>query len=152
MERLKNIISIGLTSVTQGNPAYDADKQNNGGGYDQPIYRFAIGFADGTAGELVFEDTSCGDFGTRYAVMMFVNHDTVYIASWGSMENRDCEYTDKIEWSEKEKNAILNSLWVWKVVYNHTGFWIPAALADYPEYCEHPNGYHTWEYSDYEDE
>ena len=66
----------------QMNPFYDPCFSKNGGGYDQPRYSAVV---DGT--EVVFTDSSCGDFGSRYSLCVGNGY-----ATWGSMV--DVPYTN----------------------------------------------------------
>lgn len=52
-------LNLILVHVEQGNPHYNPDIANNGGGYDQP----QLVYEDATNGiEVVVDDSSCGDF------------------------------------------------------------------------------------------
>lgn len=46
----------------------DPDRGNNGGGYDQPIITAKV---VGSEDQVVIEDTSCGDFGSRISISAF---------------------------------------------------------------------------------
>ena len=61
------------------NAYYDPNKAGNGGGYHQPQYDFQYGAWYGT-----FHDTSCGDFGTRYGLIIS-DGEREYRAGWGTM-------------------------------------------------------------------
>lgn len=89
--------NVNILKVEQGNEFYDASKLNNGGGYDQPIITFEYKGIQG-----VYEDTSCGDFGTRESV----EWDGKY-AQWGSMIEEENHYS---EIPEADLQVILNGL------------------------------------------
>ena len=54
-------MSFKVLKYVQLNHFYNPDRSSNGGGYNQPYVEFIFNGIKGT-----FEDTSCGDFGTRY--------------------------------------------------------------------------------------
>lgn len=101
------------SSIEQGNPAYDPDYAANGGGYDQPVYRAVV---NGT--EVIVNDASCGDFGSRFFVSVGDEH-----AQFGSMEP-DMEGSGlsfeslALLWIAGECGAVRtfsNSRWEWLV-------------------------------------
>ncbi len=63
----KNAATLYLISETEQNPHYDPAKSYNGGGYHQPFIEYA-GEVVGEHVTILIDDTSCGDFGSRYAV------------------------------------------------------------------------------------
>lgn len=50
-------------TIEEQNPFADSERQNNGGGYHQPLIK-------GTFNDVAFmiDDMSCGDFGLRYSI------------------------------------------------------------------------------------
>lgn len=60
---------------------YDERFSNNGGSYFQPTYSAKL-----RNKELVIEDTSCGDFGSRIEVTLFVDNKRVNHAYYGTMD------------------------------------------------------------------
>ena len=52
-----------ILEVREQNPNVDVEKAVNGGGYSQPFIAFVF---NGVTGSI--DDTSCGEFGTRYFV------------------------------------------------------------------------------------
>ena|SRR5699024_1387182 len=69
-------------------------KENNGGGYEHTRTVFEFQGKQG-----VFEDTSCGDFGSRF----FMEWDGK-MAMWGSMIDEELEYS---EFDEQEQSELL---------------------------------------------
>jgi len=64
------------------NEHYNPEKSNNGGGYYQPTIE--VDFNDGV--QIIIEDTSCGEFGTRISVSMYdANHTYISGAIYGTM-------------------------------------------------------------------
>ena len=68
-----------IVKETETNPYYDPKKTFNGGGYHQPLYEFEYGTWQGA-----FRDTSCGDFGSRYYILLSDDRN-VFEAGWGTM-------------------------------------------------------------------
>lgn len=75
--------SVKVVERKQINENYDPNKSNNGGRYYQERIVFELGGVHG-----VYEDTSCGDFGTRF-YLKFNGKST----NWGTME-RDLNYSE----------------------------------------------------------
>lgn len=85
---------IKVLKIKQGNPHFDPRKQNDGGGYDQPIVTFEKDRIIGT-----YHNSSCGDFGSRHRLEW---NDKVEI--WGTMEP-DFNYHD--DFNEDEFDEII---------------------------------------------
>ena len=73
-----------VTDVTADRPEYDPRFSHDGGSYDQPTYKAVI---DGTP--VLFDDSSCGDFGSRF--FLKVGNHRAYC---GSMLQEEQEYTE----------------------------------------------------------
>lgn len=73
-----------LKERRQLNPYYDVRKQNNGGGYDQPLLVYS-------SGEYTLEiaDENIGDFGDEYSVTLLKNNILVAEYHFCNREN-DC--------------------------------------------------------------
>lgn len=99
-----------VTNVKKTNEFEDWRTANNGGGYPQRDIRFKS--SDGKAGCL--QDTSCGDFGSRYQL----NYDG-HGAQWGSMTRMDG--TNYSGFSESLYQDLLD------FVRDELGFDIPSA-------------------------
>lgn len=56
---------------------------NNGGGYHQP--QFVVTSDKLPDWVLTLQDTSCGEFGTRYSAELTLHGEIVAVACWGSM-------------------------------------------------------------------
>ena len=74
---------ITILQETQINEFYNPEKTNNGGGYKQTRIIFELNGIKG-----MFEDTSCGEFGTRF----FLKYNGK-CSCWGSMES-DFSYSE----------------------------------------------------------
>lgn len=63
-------IKILSQNSAEQNEFYDPTKSNNGGGYSQPCRKTFFEY-EGEQYELVFNDTSCGDFGSRFTKTLY---------------------------------------------------------------------------------
>lgn len=86
-----------LISETELNPYADPRYANNGGGYHQPEFVFS-GTIGRVPAKLVIRDTSCGEFGERWSV-------TLYILEWEFFY-----YRNTMEDEPKEENTIPKRL------------------------------------------
>lgn len=68
------------------NPFACAEKCNDGGGYFQPAGGAVVELEDGTACIVEYEDSSCGDFGSRKSVSFSAPGYYAKI-SWGAMSD-----------------------------------------------------------------
>ena len=85
---IKNII---LLEDREQNSFFDERKQNNGGGYHQPLVKYSFEYNDKNF-TLVYDDTSCGDFGCRYNVSIYdQNNKTIYDFNVDRVSNREDE-------------------------------------------------------------
>lgn len=67
-------LNLVLVEESQQNPFYDPAKSNNGGGYDQPYYRYED---SNNKVKVEISDTSCGDFGSRIDIVFLVNDELI---------------------------------------------------------------------------
>lgn len=65
---------------------------NNGGGYPQP--QFVVTSDKHPNWVLTLQDTSCGDFGTRYSAELTLHGEIVAVACWGSMYDDNKIFTE----------------------------------------------------------
>ena len=103
---IKNII---LIEEREQNDFFDKRKQNNGGGYHQPFKKYSFEYNNKTY-TLVYDDTSCGDFGCRYSVSIY-NQDnkTIYDFSVDRVSNREEELDFSNEFDVVLFHNLLNS-------------------------------------------
>lgn len=81
-----DVMAVRFKDIRQMNPFYDPAKANNGGGYDQPEISFTLFGWNTELGEIRLRDTSCGDFGTRYDIIVAdLNGSEEGIAAWGTI-------------------------------------------------------------------
>lgn len=85
-------LNLVLVHAEQGNPYYDPETANNGGGYDQPqlVYEDTANCV-----EVIVDDSSCGDFGERYDVTILKDGKCIFCAVRDTMDEWR-EYTTKI--------------------------------------------------------
>ncbi|RIN92425.1 hypothetical protein [Mammaliicoccus sciuri] len=88
---------ITIIEEVETNNFVDSSKEHNGGGYHQPKIIFEIAGKQG-----VFEDTSCGDFGTRFSVDWESKS-----ASWGSMVEEDNTFSE-FDHNDEIQEKIIN--------------------------------------------
>lgn len=101
---------------------YNPDRSNNGDGYNHLYYKFIFKGIEGT-----FEDTSCGDFRSRYHMEwngLHANYDTFY-NEFGS------EFGSEYCYSEFSSSD-LNHMELLEEIHNLTGWRIPTQ-EDYQE-------------------
>jgi hypothetical protein len=85
-------LNLILVHAEQGNPHYDPDTANNGGGYDQPQLVYED---EENSIEVVVDDSSCGDFGERYNITILRNGKCIFCAVRDEMDSWR-EYVSKI--------------------------------------------------------
>ena len=66
---MMEIMAINVTSAGYA-PCYDPSAANNGGGYWQPSGTCDIVLDDGTVIKCQYDDTSCGDYGDRWDIVL----------------------------------------------------------------------------------
>lgn len=65
-------IKILSKTVAEQNKFFDLNKSSNGGGYSQPLKKTTFEY-EGEEYEFVYDDMSCGDFGSRFTKTLFQN-------------------------------------------------------------------------------
>ena len=102
------IKNIKLIEEREQNSFFDERKQNNGGGYHQPFKKYSFEYNNNYT--LVYDDTSCGDFGCRYSVSIY-NQDnkTIYDFSVDRVSNREEELDFSDEFDVVFFHNLLNS-------------------------------------------
>lgn len=69
-------IKILSQKSTEQNGFYDPARSNNGGGYSQPC-RVTVFEYEGEQYKFVFNDTSCGDFGSRFTKTLYKDGEAI---------------------------------------------------------------------------
>lgn len=67
---LKEVKNFKLVEEKEQNSFYEPSRSNNGGGYHQPYQKYEFEL-DGKEYNLVYDDTSCGEFGARFNLKIF---------------------------------------------------------------------------------
>lgn len=100
---IKNII---LLEEKEQNDFFNPEKSCNGGGYHQPFKKYSFEYNNQNF-TLVYDDTSCGDFGCRYSVSIY-NQDnkTIYDFSVDRVSNRE----DELDFSEEFDIVFFHNL------------------------------------------
>ena len=106
MENTKET-KMDLVLQEQTNPYYNEQLANNGGGYDQPHFKYA-GVVNGKKTEVDIWDSSCGDFGDRFEVNVASGEKRLNFAkdTIDEMPVSVCEGTQ--HFSEEYKKALID--------------------------------------------
>ena len=83
-----NILTL-INEVEQ-NGFFNENKQNNGGGYHQPLLAFKGKYNNCHLG-VIISDTSCGELGTRYNIAVVYNNKN-YEYYYSSINNNHDEW------------------------------------------------------------
>lgn len=86
----EKVTQMKLVKEEQLNPYYNPDLASNGGGYDQPYFKY-VGIIAGQKAEVNITDTSCGDFGERWDIDVQSNGKRMF-CSINRMDNEPNEY------------------------------------------------------------
>lgn len=115
-KEIKPIENLKVLEDREQNPFYDPAKSYNGGGYHQPYQKLTFDI-EGQNYTLTYDNTSCGDFGKRYEVDLFITESKkpVYHFEFNNM--------DKVEEDELDENlkvykeVLTEDLWN-SLIYN----------------------------------
>nr|DAW77591.1 MAG TPA: hypothetical protein [Caudoviricetes sp.] len=103
---IKNII---LIEEREQNPFFDESKSSNGGGYHQPFEKYSFEY-ENKKYQLVYDSTSCGDFGSRYTISIYDQDDkTIYDYNVDRVDNREDWLYFSNSFDEKFFNSLINS-------------------------------------------
>lgn len=113
---LKPIENLKVLEDREQNSFYDPAKSYNGGGYHQPYQKLTFD-VEGQNYTLIYDNTSCGDFGKRYEIDLFITETKkpVYHFEFNNM--------DKVEEDELDENlkvykeVLTEDLWN-SLIYN----------------------------------
>lgn len=81
-------IKILSQKSTEQNEFYDPARSNNGGGYSQPC-RVTVFEYEGEQYKFVFNDTSCGDFGSRFTKTLYKDGEAIAEMEVNQVSNDD---------------------------------------------------------------
>lgn len=115
-KEIKPIENLKVLEDREQNSFYDPEKSYNGGGYHQPYQKLTFD-VEGQNYTLIYDNTSCGDFGKRYEIDLFITETKkpVYHFEFNNM--------DKVEEDELDENlkvykeVLTEDLWN-SLIYN----------------------------------
>lgn len=115
-KEIKPIENLEVLEDREQNSFYDPAKSYNGGGYHQPYQKLTFD-VEGQNYTLIYDNTSCGDFGKRYEIDLFITETKkpVYHFEFNNM--------DKVEEDELDENlkvykeVLTEDLWN-SLIYN----------------------------------
>lgn len=81
-------IKILSQKSTEQNEFYDPARSNNGGGYSQPCRETVFEYK-GEQYKFVFNDTSCGDFGSRFTKTLYKDDEAIAEMEVDQVSNDD---------------------------------------------------------------
>ena len=113
---LKPVENLKVLEDREQNPFYDPAKSYNGGGYHQPYQKLTFD-VEGQNYTLIYDNTSCGDFGKRYEVDLFITESKkpVYHFEFNNMDK--VEEDELGEYLKVYKEVLTEDLWN-SLIYN----------------------------------
>lgn len=114
-KEIKPIENLKVLEDKEQNSFYDPAKSYNGGGYHQPYQKLTFD-VEGQNYTLIYDNTSCGDFGKRYEIDLFITESkkTVYHFEFN---NIDKVGEDEDEYLKVYKEVLTEDLWN-SLIYN----------------------------------
>lgn len=112
---LKPIENLKVLEDREQNSFYDPEKSYNGGGYHQPYQKLTFDI-DGENYTLIYDNTSCGDFGKRYEIDLFITEPKkpVYHFEFNNIDKLD---EDEDDYLVAFKEVLTEDLWN-SLIYN----------------------------------
>ena len=114
-KEIKPIENLEVLEDREQNSFYDPDKSYNGGGYHQPYQKLTFD-VDGENYTLIYDNTSCGDFGKRYAIDLFITESKKPVYHF-EFNNMDKVEEDEDEYLKVYKEVLTEDLWN-SLIYN----------------------------------
>lgn len=113
---LKPIENLKVLEDREQNSFYDPAKSYNGGGYHQPYQKLTFD-VEGQNYTLIYDNTSCGDFGKRYEIDLFITETKkpVYHFEFNNMDKVEDDELD--EYLKVYKEVLTEDLWN-SLIYN----------------------------------
>ena len=114
-KEIKPIENLKVLEDREQNSFYDPAKSYNGGGYHQPYQKLTFDI-DGENYTLIYDNTSCGDFGKRYEINLFITEpkEPVYRFEFNNIDKLD---EDEDEYLKVYKEVLTEDLWN-SLIYN----------------------------------
>lgn len=109
-KEIKPIENLKVLEDREQNPFYDPEKSYNGGGYHQPYQKLTFD-VEGKNYTLIYDNTSCGDFGKRYEIDLFITESKkpVYHFEFNNMDK--VEDDELVEYLKAYKEVLTEDLW-----------------------------------------
>lgn len=112
---LKPIENLKVLEDREQNSFYDPAKSYNGGGYHQPYQKLTFD-VEGQNYTLIYDNTSCGDFGKRYEINLFITESKKPVYHF-EFNNMDKVEEDEDEYLKVYKEVLTEDLWN-SLIYN----------------------------------
>ena len=114
-KEIKPIENLKVLEDREQNSFYDPAKSYNGGGYHQPYQKLTFDI-DGENYTLIYDNTSCGDFGKRYEIDLFITEPKkpVYHFEFNNIDKLD---EDEDDYLVAFKEVLTKDLWN-SLIYN----------------------------------
>ena len=115
-KEIKPIENLEVLEDREQNLFYDPAKSYNGGGYHQPYQKLTFD-VEGQNYTLIYDNTSCGDFGKRYEIDLFITETKkpVYHFEFNNMDRVEEDELD--ENLKVYKEVLTEDLWN-SLIYN----------------------------------
>lgn len=114
-KEIKPIENLKVLEDKEQNSFYDPAKSYNGGGYHQPYQKLTFD-VEGQNYTLIYDNTSCGDFGKRYEIDLFITESKKPVYHF-EFNNIDKVEEDEDEYLKVYKEVLTEDLWN-SLIYN----------------------------------
>lgn len=114
-KEIKPIENLKVLEDREQNSFYDPAKSYNGGGYHQPYQKLTFD-VEGQNYTLIYDNTSCGDFGKRYEIDLFITESKKPVYHF-EFNNIDKVGEDEDEYLKVYKEVLTEDLWN-SLIYN----------------------------------
>lgn len=114
-KEIKPIENLKVLEDKEQNSFYDPAKSYNGGGYHQPYQKLTFD-VEGQNYTLIYDNTSCGDFGKRYEIDLFITESKKPVYHF-EFNNIDKVGEDEDEYLKVYKEVLTEDLWN-SLIYN----------------------------------
>lgn len=114
-KEIKPIENLKVLEDKEQNSFYDPAKSYNGGGYHQPYQKLTFD-VEGQNYTLIYDNTSCGDFGKRYEIDLFITESKKPVYYF-EFNNIDKVGEDEDEYLKVYKEVLTEDLWN-SLIYN----------------------------------
>ena len=114
-KEIKPIENLKVLEDKEQNSFYNPAKSYNGGGYHQPYQKLTFD-VEGQNYTLIYDNTSCGDFGKRYEIDLFITESKKPVYHF-EFNNIDKVGEDEDEYLKVYKEVLTEDLWN-SLIYN----------------------------------